>query len=125
MAHILMIDDEKGICLEFKEIMEDEGHEVEFRTNGRDGIEAVKSKKFDVVFLDVLMPGLEGREVFERIRQISNVPIVIMSGYMPPHKESAVLNLGASACLKKPLDLEEVKNLIHSLSQKQDKAESL
>lgn len=122
MANILIIDDEKEICREFKEIMEDEGHEVYMATRGKQGIETVKRHKVDLVFLDVLMPGMEGREVYEAIRNFSDVPVVIMSGYMPPQKETAVLKLGASACLKKPLDLNEVRELVSAIMLQRNSA---
>lgn len=115
MAKILVIDDEKEICREFQDIMEDDGHSVKSATSGKQGLQLIEKEKFDLVFLDVLMPGMEGREVFEEIRKISDVPVIIMSGYMPPQTEQAVVNLGARACLRKPLDLGEVRKLVASL----------
>jgi len=122
MASVLIIDDEKEICREFQEIMEDEGHEVHTATRGKQGIEMVRSRKIELVFLDVLMPGMEGREVYEEIRKFSDVPVVIMSGYMPQHKEAEVLHLGASACLKKPLDLKEVRELVSTIIAQRNSA---
>lgn len=118
MAKILVVDDEKMICEEFSDLLEEEGHEVEAALNGFQAIEKVREKDYDMVFLDVLMPRMEGREVFEEIKKISKVPIVIMSGYMPPNKEKDVVALGAVACLSKPLDLKRVKTLIDSLKSK-------
>lgn len=118
MAKILIVDDEKQICDEFKDILQEEGHEVEIALNGLAGIEKVQQTAFDLVFLDVLMPRMEGREVFEKMKKISNVPVAIMSGYIPPNKEKEVLALGAVACLKKPLDLGRVRSLIESLKPK-------
>ncbi|MCB9800057.1 MAG: response regulator [Candidatus Omnitrophica bacterium] len=116
MAKILIIDDEKGICEEFKDILEEDGHEVEAAHNGPEGIEKASQQQFDLVFLDVLMPKMEGREVLEKIKKISQVPVAIMSGYIPDNKEKEVLALGAVACLKKPLDLGKVKKLIASVA---------
>lgn len=118
MAKILIIDDEKGICEEFKDILEDDGHEVDSANNGPEGIEKASQQQFDLIFLDVLMPKMEGREVLERIKKVSQVPVAIMSGYIPDNKEKEVLALGAVACLKKPLDLGKVKKLITSVVSK-------
>ena len=69
-----------------------------------------------MIFLDVLMPRMEGREVFERIKKITKVPVAIMSGYLPPNKEKDILALGAVACFRKPLDLARIRSLIKSLN---------
>ena len=118
MAKILIVDDEKEICEEFKNILQEDGHEVEVALNGPEGIRQAGQNSFDLIFLDVLMPRMEGREVFENIKKICDVPIAIMSGYIPPNKEKEVLALGAAACLKKPLDLGRVRSLIASLKPK-------
>ena len=115
MARVLIVDDEKMICEEFRDILQDEGHEVEMVLNGFDALHKVEESNFDIVFLDVLMPRMEGREVFEKMKKIRDIPIVIMSGYLPPNKEAEILKMGALACLKKPLDLDQVKSLIESV----------
>ena len=118
MIKILVVDDEPHICQEFKEILEEEGHEVETALNGRDGLQKVKEKNYDLVFLDVLMPRMEGREVFEEIKKVSKVPVAIMSGYLTENKEKEVISLGAAACFRKPLDLNRVRSLIDSIKDK-------
>ena len=118
MARILIVDDEKMICDEFSEILEEENHTVDVAYGGEEALKKVQDKDFDLIFLDVLMPRMEGREVFERIKQIKKTPVAIMSGYMPPNKEREVLSLGAVACLRKPLDLERVRSLLRSLEKK-------
>ncbi len=112
MAKILVVDDEKAVCDEFREILQDDQHEVETATNGKEALQKVQANAFDLVFLDVLMPRMEGREVFEEIKKISRVPVAIMSGFLPPHKEKEIMALGAVACFKKPLDLDKVKKLV-------------
>lgn len=115
MLKILVVDDEPMICEEFKDILQDEGHEVETVLNGLDAIRKVQDTAYDLVFLDVLMPKMEGREVFEQIKKISQVPVAIMSGYIPPNKEREILASGATAVFRKPLDLERVRGLVNSL----------
>ncbi len=120
MAKILIVDDEKMICEEFRDLLMEDNHEVDTATGGEEAIQKVmeSQSRYDLIFLDVLMPRLEGRQVFEEIKKISGVPVAIMSGYMPPNKEKEVLALGAIACLKKPLDLARVKSLIKSVEEK-------
>lgn len=117
MAKILVVDDEKNICEEFREILEEENHQVDIALQGEEAIEKVRENDYDLVFLDVLMPRMEGREVFEAMRQIRPVRVVIMSGYMPPYKEREILALGAVACLTKPLSLDKVRKLLRSFEK--------
>jgi CheY-like chemotaxis protein len=112
---ILVVDDEPLICEEFRDILEEEGHEVDTCLGGHDALKKIAEKEFDLVFLDVLMPRMEGREVFENIKKISKVPVAIMSGYLPPNKEREVLALGAVACFRKPLELDRVRGLVNSI----------
>jgi len=118
MAKILIVDDEKMICEEFCEILQEEGHAADYVLSGKEALEKIQEKAYDIIFLDVLMPRMEGREVFERIKKISQTPVAIMSGYMPPNKEREVLALGAIACLKKPLELARIKSLLASVEKK-------
>ena len=119
MAKILIVDDEKMICEEFSDILTDEGHEVEIATSGMMALQTFEEKIFDIVFLDVLMPRMEGREVFESMKRIRpNVPIVIISGYLPFNKEADILNMGAMTCLRKPLELDRVRDVIRLASTK-------
>lgn len=121
MARILIIDDELGVCEEFGGLLREEGHEVETALNGEGGLQKLEGQNYDLIFLDVLMPRMEGREVLERIKKITQTPVVIMSGYLPAHKEKEVIQAGALACLKKPLDLKEVYSLIErALESKKD-----
>lgn len=112
MARILIIDDETGVCEEFGSILKDEGHEVDTALNGEEGLKKLQEQNFDLIFLDVLMPRMEGSEALNRIKKVSQTPVVIMSGYLPPHKEKEIIRAGALACLKKPLDLPRVFELI-------------
>ncbi|MFZ5802614.1 MAG: response regulator [Candidatus Omnitrophota bacterium] len=117
---ILIVDDEKSICEEFRDILHDEGHDVQIALNGMEALEKVGREEFEVVFLDVLMPRMEGREVFEKIHAINKkVQVVIMSGFLPPNKERDILDLGALACLRKPLDLNQVRTLLKSVQSRQ------
>lgn len=112
MARILIIDDEKGVCDEFASLLQDEHHEVETALNGKEGLEKLQSQSYDLIFLDVLMPKMEGREALEEIKKMCQTPVVIMSGYLPSHKEREIIRAGAFASLKKPLELSKVFELI-------------
>ena len=112
---ILVVDDEPLICEEFKDILEEDGHEVDTCLSGPEALKKVAAKEYDLIFLDVLMPRMEGREAFEAIKKVSRVPVAIMSGYLPPNKEREILALGAAACFRKPLELDRVRSLVNSI----------
>jgi DNA-binding NtrC family response regulator len=112
---ILVVDDEPMICEEFKDILQDDGNEVDTALGGHEALKKVAEKEYDLVFLDVLMPKMEGREAFEEIKKISKVPVAIMSGYIPANKEREILASGVIAVFKKPLDLERVRSLVNSI----------
>lgn len=116
MALVLIIDDEKLICEEFRDILEEENHSVDYALSGSEGLRKIAEKDYDIVFLDILMPRMEGRQVFEEIRRMKQVPVVLISGYLPPNKEKEVLEMGALACLRKPLELAAVKSMIRKVS---------
>lgn len=63
MAKILIIDDEKSIRISLKEILSFEQHEVDLAENGKMGLEMQKSNNYDVIFLDIKMPQMDGMEV--------------------------------------------------------------
>lgn len=121
MAKILIIDDEEGVCEGFGGVLREEHHDVDTALNAQEGLEKLRSNTYDVIFLDVLMPKMEGREALDEIKKICKTPVVIMSGYLPSHKEKEIIQAGALASLKKPLDLGQVFGLIEkALELKQD-----
>lgn len=105
------------ICEEFRETLEQEGYEVDFALNGTEGLQKIQSQDYNLVFLDSSMPFMDGKKVLERIRNFSRVPVAFITGFMPESKEKEAIRLGAMVCLRKPLDLERVKSLIHTVSR--------
>lgn len=114
MAKILIVDDDKNILEEFRNMLEDEGHRAEMAASGAEAIRKFQDETYDLVFLDVLMPRMEGREVLEALQQIRKVPVVMMSGFLPLQKENEIMEQGARLCLRKPLDADQVRALIQS-----------
>jgi len=113
----LIVDDEKMICEEFRETLEHEGYEVDCALNGKEGLLKIQSNQYNLVFLDSSMPVMDGKKVLERIRHFSPVPVALITGFLPESKEKEALRLGAMVCLRKPLDLDRVKSLIHNVSR--------
>lgn len=106
------------ICEEFRETLENEGHKVDCALNGKEGLLKIQANQYNLVFLDSSMPFMDGKKVLERIRHFSRVPVAMITGFLPESKEKEALRLGAMVCLRKPLDLDRVKSLIHTLSRR-------
>ncbi len=112
MARILIVDDEAGVCSELAELLEEDRHVVECAENATQALEKIKTASYDVIFLDVLMPKIEGSEALVEIKKTVSTPVVIMSAYLAPDIEKRVLNAGAFTCIKKPFKLREIKSII-------------
>jgi CheY-like chemotaxis protein len=79
---ILVVDDEENIRLLFKEELEEEGYEVEVASNGYDALEKLKKSRFDVVIMDIKMPGMDGIQALNEIKNINkDQPVILCSAY--------------------------------------------
>ena len=118
MARLLIIDDEKMICEEFCETLTDLGHSAEYALNGDDALRKIEKNPYELVFLDLSMPRMSGEDVFKRIRKFSHsLPVTFMTGFMSPATEKEVLSLGALRCLRKPVHLSEIVEMINKLDR--------
>lgn len=103
------------ICEEFRETLEQEGHAVDCALNGQEGLEKIQTHQYNLVFLDSSMPLMDGEKVLQKIRDVSQVPVAFITGFLPESKEKEILQKGAFVCMQKPLDLERVKLLIRTI----------
>lgn len=79
---ILVVDDEENIRFLFKEELEEEGYQVELASNGFEAIDKVKGTKFDVIVMDIKMPGMDGIQALNEIRNmIKEQPVILCSAY--------------------------------------------
>src|SRR5438093_3930498 len=117
MHNILIVDDEPGIRQSLKGVLEDEGYKASVAESGEACIESLRKRPFDVVLLDVWLPGMDGLETLEKVREIENAPEVIMiSGHGTIETAVRATKLGAYDFLEKPLSIDKtlilVKNAI-------------
>jgi len=108
-ANILVVDDEKIVRSLFKDTLEELGHRVTTADTGSEGLELVKQRDFDLVFLDLKMPGIDGTELFRRIKTIKpTLPVTIITGYPDSEMMSRALTHGPFGVMKKPFDELEI-----------------
>ncbi len=106
---VLVVDDEETICSTLAGVLEDELYATSVAYDGRDAVEQVRSAKPALVFLDIWMPGWDGIETLERIKEISPLTEVIMiSGHATISNALEATKRGAFDFIEKPLDLESV-----------------
>src|SRR5678816_1333331 len=108
MSKILIIDDEQGIRGTLSSILEDEGHKVTGCESGEEGISAFARDEFDLVILDLWLPGIDGMSVLERIRNAGGPPVIVISGHGNVDTAVRATKLGAYDFMEKPLALERV-----------------
>ncbi len=102
-ATILVIDDEEMIRLLFKETLEESGHRVILAETGSEGLELVKQRDFDLVFLDLKMPGMDGAEIFRQIKTVKpKLPVTVITGYPGSEVMARALAQGPFGVMGKP-----------------------
>jgi two-component system nitrogen regulation response regulator NtrX len=116
---ILIVDDEPGIRESLTDVLQDEGYHVESVESGEACLEILAQKDFDVVLLDIWLPGLDGIQVLEKIQESGTPPKVIMiSGHGTIETAVRSTKLGAFDFIEKPLSIEKtLLTLRHALEQ--------
>ncbi len=112
-ARILIVDDEKNMRGTLAEILRDEGYVVHTAESGEAAVQICRSQAFQVILMDVRMPGINGVEAFRMIRgDGEKARVIFMSAYSVEELKTAALDEGAVAFLPKPLNLDSVVSLI-------------
>lgn len=115
----LVIDDDEVICTLLSGILVKAGHQATTYTSPRLGMAAARTRVFDVVFLDVRMPGLDGLEVLRAVRPIlPRATFVMITASADDERVGEALSAGADLCLSKPFDSNMVEDLLAVLLYK-------
>ncbi len=104
---ILVCDDEVNICELFRLYLTKEGYQVTTAKNGNEALSLFKNNRFDMVLLDIMMPGLDGWQVCKEIRKTSNCPIIMVSAKGETIDKVLGLELGADDYIAKPFEMQE------------------
>lgn len=108
MKRILIIDDDRTICRFFEKVLSEEGYEVKSAIDPKAGLRLLKKNKPDMVIIDLNMPGINGMEGLRRIKEASDIPVIIMTGYGTMETVREAMRLGAYDYITKPFDLDAV-----------------
>ena len=114
---ILVVDDDKGIIKLLESALQEKGFEVFSAGTGEGGLQIAQNKKVDLILLDVILPGIKGRQVCAQLKaneQTKHIPVVFLTAKDSPDDIKAELEAGAIAHITKPIDL---KTLIPKLME--------
>jgi len=116
---ILGINDNEDLLEVCETVLISDGHEFTGISNGREGLQAIKDKKFDLLLLDLSMPEFSGMDVFDALVKediMNKQKVVIFTASSPTKKEMDLfLEKGAHSILKKPVDPDHLSEFVHKL----------
>ena len=116
MANITLVDDDENIVTSVSMALESHGHTIKAYFDGASGLQSLESDPPDLVILDVKMPRMDGMEVLRRLRQTSNLPVIMLTSKDEEIDEILGFNLGADDYMHKPFSqrllLERVKAVL-------------
>ena len=105
---ILVVDDEKLLVKGIRFNLENEGYEVECAYDGAAALELAREGRFDLIILDVMMPEMDGLEACMKIREFSNVPIIMLTAKSEVFDRIQGLEMGADDYIVKPFEMKEL-----------------
>jgi CheY-like chemotaxis protein len=121
MARILLVDDEPEIRIITRMMLEKAGYEVVEASNGEEGLRMLANAKPDLILLDVMMPGMKGWEVCEKIKadeKLKHIPVVMFTVRTSDEDIEQSRECGAEAHINKPFDRKELLETVERLLRK-------
>jgi len=118
LSHILVVDDELVIGNLIRNTLELGRYRVMTVLGSLEALEIIKQKRFDLIFLDLLMPELDGAELFKHIRGIDkDVPVIIVTGYPDSEVMARAMEYGPFSVIKKPFVINDILEAVRSFSR--------
>lgn len=117
--HILIIEDEKQLCCSIAEGLRMNGYETDTCFDGNEGLELCMTESYDLILLDLNLPGTDGLDILQQFRTSdSTTPVLILSARGQIQDKVEGLDLGANDYLTKPFHFEELEARIRSLTRR-------
>lgn len=119
MKRILIVDDDPNIRFLFAEMMKMEGYSVETASTGTKAMQLVLNENFNLMILDIKMPGIHGLEILRRLREKkNNLPIIICTAFEGMKNDFIIKSYGVSEYLIKPVDVKVLSKTVKRTVQK-------
>ncbi|MBW3113088.1 MULTISPECIES: response regulator transcription factor [Bacillaceae] len=125
MKRILVIEDEKNLSRFIELELKYEGYDVGLAYDGRDGLEKSLEEEWDIILLDLMLPGLNGLEVCRRIRQVKSIPILMITARDSVMDRVSGLDSGADDYIVKPFAIEELLARLRAVFRRAIKEETV
>ena len=122
IKRVLIVDDEPLIVKGLKFSLEQEGYETDCAYNGEEALEKYSQNHFDIILLDVMLPGISGTEVCHRIRKESMIPIIMLTAKSADEDKIEGLTEGADDYMTKPFNVVELKARMKNLLRRTEGA---
>ena len=122
-TRVLIVEDEARIARFLQMELEHEGFEAETEGNGTRAYERIIQEKYDIILLDVMLPGMDGIEICRRVREISNVPIIMLTARDTIEDRVEGLDIGADDYITKPFAVPELIARLNNALRRRDLAE--
>lgn len=124
---ILVAEDESKIASFIRKGLEEAGFAVEVSSHGDEAYTLARTRSYDVIVLDIMLPGRDGLSILENLRRQGNhVPVVLLTARSEPHERVIGLNLGADDYLTKPFYIDELIARLHAIGRRaSDKSPSV
>jgi|SRR6516162_4629012 len=106
--NLLLVDDDAELCEMMREFFEQSGHTLDCMLNGTDGLKYAIAKDYDLVILDVMLPGMNGFMLLSQLRRRREVPVIMLTARTDAHDRIQGLETGADDYLPKPFDPDEL-----------------
>ena len=119
MAKILLVEDEEKLARFVELELTHEGYQVDKAFDGRAGLEKAEAGEYDLLLLDIMLPGLNGLEVLRRVRRSSQVPVIMLTARDAVMDKVTGLDTGADDYMTKPFSIEELLARIRAALRKQ------
>jgi len=121
MMNILHIDDNLDITKLVKTVLESSGHQFTSADNGKDGLQLIRDNKYDVVLLDLLMPGFSGMQVVDELTKdgiMDKQKIVLFTASSVRDDEiTELMQKGVHSCIRKPVDIDTLTEKINQIEE--------
>lgn len=119
MFQILVVDDERSMRDFLKILLTKEGHQVATAQNGQAGLEYLENNSCDLVITDIRMPGMDGLELLEAIKDNTpDLPVIMITAFASPNDAVQAMKHGAFDYISKPFNVDEIKSVIESAIKK-------
>ncbi|XOQ26572.1 MAG: Response regulator ArlR [Mitsuokella multacida] len=117
-VRIFIVEDERRIARFLQIELEHEGFETEIEENGTRAYERIMQGNFDLVLLDIMLPGMDGLTICKRVREVSSLPIIMLTAKDDVEDKVAGLDIGADDYMTKPFAIEELMARIRNALRK-------